>query len=357
MIDVYFKLKTLHELGIKILLHCFINKERPAKNVQLEQICERVYYYPRKNYFQSLPIKWPYIVLSRKQAELLVNLCQNNAPIFFEGLHTCAYLGHPQLNQRLKMVRMHNIEQDYYHHLADSEKNWLKKLYFKQEANQLAAFEGILQQANLIFGISPNDTLNLSQRYNNVHYLPVFHPNEQVKSLVGKGDYALYHGNLSVNENIDAAIYLIEKVFNDLNCPFIITGKNPSPRLKQAILPYKHIQLIPNPTNEQMDELIAQAHINVLPTFQATGIKLKLLNALFKGRFCVVNSPMVANTQLETLCHIAINQQSFKEKIKQLFDQDFNKEQLIKRQFMLTNLFCNTNNGKKLLQIVKKNLY
>ncbi len=46
------------------------------------------------------------------------------------------------------------------------------------------------------------------------------------------------------------------------------------------------------------------AQINVLPTFQATGIKLKLLMALYTGRHCIVNQPMVDNTGLEELCSI-----------------------------------------------------
>ena len=40
-----------------------------------------------------------------------------------------------------------------------------------------------------------------------VHYLPAFHAHKEVESLVGSNNYALYHGNLSVNENIRAALF------------------------------------------------------------------------------------------------------------------------------------------------------
>ena len=75
--------------------------------------------------------------------------------------------------------------------------------------------------------------------------------------------------------------------------------------LKEAIKKNKNIQLKENISIEEIYSLIQNAQINILPTFQATGIKLKLLSALYTGRHCIVNSPMVANTGLESLCHVA----------------------------------------------------
>ena len=65
-----------------------------------------------------------------------------------------------------------------------------------------------------------------------------------------------------------------------------------------------NIELVENPPFEKMEELMRDAHINLLLTFQNTGIKLKLLNSLYRGRFVLVNGKMVNNTGLETLCII-----------------------------------------------------
>ena len=46
VIDVYYKMKALHQQGIKIHLHCFEYGRAEAKI--LEDICEKVYYYKRK---------------------------------------------------------------------------------------------------------------------------------------------------------------------------------------------------------------------------------------------------------------------------------------------------------------------
>ena len=48
VIDIYYKIKALHECGVKIILHCF-EYERPHA-AELEAICKEVHYYgSRKN--------------------------------------------------------------------------------------------------------------------------------------------------------------------------------------------------------------------------------------------------------------------------------------------------------------------
>src|SRR5690606_4744798 len=105
-------------------------------------------------------------------------------------------------------------------------------------------------------------------------------------------------GNLSVCENETAAIWLLAKVFSKIQIPVVIAGKDPSPRLKRIAARRCHSCRIENPGEQQMKDLIAKAQINVLPSFNRTGIKLKLLNALFNGRHCVVNEATAEQTGL-----------------------------------------------------------
>ena len=63
-----------------------------------------------------------------------------------------------------------------------------------------------------------------------------------------------------------------------------------------------NVRLVINPDDDLMFDLIRKAHINLMVTFQPTGLKLKLLNALYNGRFCLVNGNMLHGTQLSTLC-------------------------------------------------------
>jgi hypothetical protein len=112
----------------------------------------------------------------------------------------------------------------------------------------------------------------------------------------GLGDFCLYHGALGVPENDRAALFLVNEVFNGLPVPLVVAGRGASPELRSAVARSNNVKLRENIPTEEITELVRNAQVNVLPTFQATGIKLKLLLCLFNGRHVVCNSPMVKDT-------------------------------------------------------------
>ncbi|MFY9309585.1 MAG: glycosyltransferase [Bacteroidia bacterium] len=355
VIDVYYKLKAFHKEGIKIHLHCYEYGRAEAK--QLENICEKVYYYKRKMGKQQLFHSLPFVVVTRSSEELTNNLIKDKHPILFEGLHCCYHLSDERLKDRLKIVRTHNIEHDYYKNLEKVEKKIFKKLYFRMEARKLERFEKVLTNASYVAAISPADAKELSKRYNNVHHITAFHPNEKVDIKEGKGSFCLYHGNLEVGENNEAALYLVNEVFSKITVPLVIAGRKPSPELVAAVANHKHIELKANISTEEIDKLIQQAQINVLPTFQATGIKLKLLAALFTGKHCVVNSPMVANTGLEHLCSVRDSAGEMAKEVVRLFETPFDLGQAKSRETVLNQSFSNTSNIKKLIGLTENVMY
>ena len=350
VVDVFYRIKALSELGIKVHLHCF--EYGRGQSGELERYCQSVHYYRRHTNLSS--VWYPHIVASRSNEQLLKNLLADDFPILFEGIHTCAFLDHEHLTDRLKLVRLHNIEAHYYRYLAQNEPNLLRRAYFSSEAWKLARFEGKLAAAQHLLAISPNDFAYFSPIFGKrVHYIPAFHAHNEVVSPTGRGQFALYHGNLSVNENYQAALFLANEVFNDLQIPFIIAGKNPHIGWFQSIQKYSHIELCVNPSELELFELMQDAHLHVLPTFQPTGIKLKLLHALYTGRFCLANQLMVQNTGLETLCSIANTPAQFKAKVQQLFELDFTNDLLNTRKALLEATFSNLQNARKIVALLE----
>ncbi len=349
-IDVFYKLKALKEEGVNIHLHCFEYGRGEKK--ELENYCEKVFYYKRRMGKHLLLNALPYIVVSRSSEELVSNLLKDSAPILFEGLHCCFHLSDVRIKDRKKIVRMHNIEHNYYASLALVEKSFFRKKYFESEAKKLEAFESVLTHADAIAAISPADTKYLASKFKNVSNIMALHPHESITIKEGKGDFALYHGSLAVGENNKAALYLVNEIFNDNPTPLIIAGNGASAELKDSLKGKKNIELKENISVEEIYSLIQNAQINILPTFQATGIKLKLLSALYSGRHCVVNSPMVSNTGLEPLCHIADSAPEMKRKISELMTAPFTLEDKRKRVLILEDKFSNKANVKKLISLV-----
>ena len=125
---------------------------------------------------------------------------------------------------------------------------------------------------------------------------------------------------------------------------------NPSKELKRAINGKTSIKLISEVSQKELNELIMNAQINILPTFQETGIKLKLINALFLGRFCIVNTKMIRNTNLESLCLISDNPEQTKKLVLDYYKKEFNSEEFKSRAETLETLFDNTKNIDLLLE-------
>jgi len=350
VIDVYYKILELKNSGIEVILHTFMYGK--STSVELENICKKVYYYKRIKPINPFGFRIPYIVKSRKSINLLNNLKNNDFPILFEGLHTCYYLKNKYLTNRIKIVRMHNIEHDYYYNLYLIEKNILKKIYFATESKLLKSYQKMLKYSDSIAVISSNDFDYLKTLFNKkVFYLPVFHGNTEIKSKLGKGTFAFYHGKLSVGENNEAAMFLIKEVFKYIDYKLIIAGLNPSESLIQEAKKYKNVEVIANPSFEKMEELIQNAHIHVLPTFQATGIKLKLLNSLYNGRFVVANKFMTENTGVENLCYHADSAEEMIGKIIFYSEKNFTEEEIIFRQNILN---VNFNQTKNIQLLIKK---
>ena len=352
VIDVFYKIRALHHAGVRIQLHCFEYDRKRAP--ELEKFCTSVHYYLRETGMRANVSFRPYIVASRMSPELIKNLLKDQNPILFEGLHTSGFMSDARLTGRFMIYRESNIEHHYYYHLFKAEKNPGKKIFFLAESIRLRHFQKILRHASLMLTVSQDDTQYLSSAFpeNRVFFLPSFHNNDEVSIKPGRGAYALYQGKLSVPENSVAAEFLINEVWEDSFPELVIAGLNPPAWLTRLGAERTNIRFVHNPSDDQMISLIQEAHVNIMVTFQPTGLKLKLLNALFCGRFCLVNPHMVAGTSLNELCHLASDPVGFKEKISFLFNQDFEEALIKQRALVLMKHYSNQNNCKLLLEIL-----
>jgi len=350
VIDVYYKLVWLKKMGVKVHLHCFAYGRKQSP--ELEALCERVYYYNRKVGIFANFSSLPYTVKSRQSKELETNLLSNDFPILFEVLHTCYLMDDVRFKNRVKIYRHSNIEHDYYRHLAEAEKNSLKKMYLRTEASKLEKFEQIISHANYILAVNEIDAGYFKQKYAGPKtvYLPSFHANNEVRIKTGKGEFVLYHGNLSVSENYEAAQWFLENVFSKIKHQVIIAGLNPPLFLKYNISKHPNVKLIENPSDNKMNELIENAQVHCLYTAQSTGLKLKLLNVLFRGRFAICNNNMLSGTGFNANGGMMISDK-FEKEINDCFDIEFSDPLIEERKLMLEK-FSNEKNITILLNTV-----
>ena len=214
----------------------------------------------------------------------------------------------------------------------------------------LKGYERKIAKKAIFWGMTEadNDVYRHEFGANNIEQLPLYIPdNWTVEEKHGYGNFCLYHGDLSVDANEKAATWLLEKVFSKINVPFVIAGHHPSKKLEELAHSMGHTCLVANPSEREMQDMIAKAQINILPSYTNTGIKIKLVNAIFNGRHCLVNETTANHSGLESACHIAYNAEDFIEKIETLFLQPFTKDESEKRKLITSALFSNERNAKK----------
>lgn len=333
VIDVMYKIRALRAKGVPIQLHCFRNQRNEAP--ELGSYCQKVEYYDRRTGHREHLSRSPYIVNSRRSERLKKNILSDPGPILFEGLHTCHLLRDPELRELPKWVRTHNIEHEYYRGLMASSRSQLKRRYYQLEAAKLERFEKVLDHADLILAINPREK-SYFERYAPTVHIPPFHPYRDVGPEQADRGFAFYHGKLSVAENERAAFYLLDRVFEGLAHELVIAGDGASKELLKRIEQHPNARYERCKSPERIDTLVQEAHLNVLPTFQATGIKLKLLSALYKGRHCVVNPPMVEGTGLEDLCRVGEGSQEMRSLIQELMGIPFDENALEERKEKLS---------------------
>lgn len=348
-IDIYYRIKALHELGYKITLHCF--EYGRGKQKELERITSCVYYYKRKKRIFDLVRKKPFIVQSRSSDALLQNLLQDGAPILFEGLHTTFCLADVRLNNRVKLVRTHNVEHHYYEGLA-KKASGLQKYYFRSEARKLKKHEKILKNADHLLAIQKNDFDYFSALHNSVHLLHAAFPENSNSEHRDTKPYCLFHGNLSIPENKSAAFWMLKTFKKIPDIPLIIAGKNPSKDLINACR-NQGVTLEVNPDLMQMKSILRSARAHVFYTDQPTGLKLKLLAALQTSGHIIATPEMTKGTTLDTLCAISDTRDSFIGQILGLFPEPMTQDAFLARKKYLEQNFNTKENCEIIGELIR----
>lgn len=349
-IDMHYKIKALAAAGKRIILHYFdYNPLRHAKG--LESDCVEMVAYDRKRFFTAPPLTKPFIVASRTNRALIDRLNADNHPILLEGLHCAGVLPHIKRPQRV-VLRMHNDEAAYYRHLAKTETGLLKKAYFKRESRLLSRYQQTLPKAVKLACLSQHDVETFRSEYgfHNLSFVPCFIPWQQVNCQSGTGTVCLYHGNMAVSENEEAALWLMNEVFGKTDAPLVVAGKGISERTIAAAKRFINVRLVNDSSIVEINNLVAEAHVNVLPSLNATGVKLKLLNALLNGRHCITNEAGVRGSEIREGIVVAETAEDWLRHINSLMQQPFSPKDAQSRTAVLET-YDNRKNAEKLIAV------
>ncbi len=351
VIDVFFKIKAFHELGIKIHLHCFVYENEDVSQ-ELLAITEKIYFYRKIRNPFYLFSKIPFGVKSRFNINLLINLKENKFPILFEGLQTTMVINFDNFENRKLFLRLHNLENNYYSGLSNSEKNWPKKLLYFSESIKYKYYLKQINRFEKVFTLSKNENNFVIKHFNNALYVPVFQGNIPEITLSEFGEYVLFQGDLRIADNWNSLIFFIN-IFKELKqINFKIASNFKKKNILKIIDKHQNIEYVEIKNEEHFNEVLANAHINVMSSSQESGTKLKLINALFKSRHCVINKNMIDDEKILKYCHVAVTESDFIKNIIYLNKQPFDNSK--SRFNVISEVFDDKINAEKIIKSIFK---
>ncbi len=345
---------ALYDLGVKIHLHCFVDQIPYTIDPEVKEMTENVFFYQKKKnpllYFSGIP----FAAAIRDSEALLKNLEKDKAPILFEGLQTTHIIRFLRDHDHKLYLRYHNNEKEYYKGLSVSEKNIFKKIIYKIESLKHSGYQKkLLNKFEAVFCLSEKEYNEVETYSKNAQLIHIFHGNQSVKQLDKKGNYFLFHGDLTTADNKKALIETIDLFKTLPQYKLLVASDRAGEDIKKRISTIENITLTPIQTTENLHHLLENAHANILISYQNSGTKVKLFNTLYNSRFVIINGNITDDPILTDLCLYGTNMAEIRQHIITSAEKNYDAAE--KRKEILEKTHSDHAKAEEIVKIIFNN--
>lgn len=198
------------------------------------------------------------------------------------------------------ILHEHNCEYLIWKRFAGIETNKLKKIALLNQASRIKQYEQqICDRASIVLA-APNDTDELVKiGADKSKFIETYHLGDDALLQLPNLEYdqtelaLLYVGTLSWEANIDGLVWFYQEAWQDIKKQFpgiklYIIGKHPDNRIKEIAA--KDTAIILTGFVEDIEPYFQRSRIFITPLRFGSGIKVKVVNALYRGIPCVTTS-------------------------------------------------------------------
>ncbi|MEL4027823.1 glycosyltransferase family 4 protein [Caldifermentibacillus hisashii] len=304
-IKTFYTLKALsadHEVDVL----CFINNKKDnvyKKNIS--KVCNQIDIvekvliakYSKKSLFQdftrSLFTKYPYVIYkfySKEMAKKIIELQKNYSYDLIYVDHLPMMIYHNLFNSPV-ILDEHNVESLIMKRFYEVEKNFIKKIIGYIEYKKLLSFEKFaLNRVDRIISLSLQDKQELERLSGSdkpIDVIPICIESNYVKGQIhrqeGEKLKILFVGTMSWYPNSHGLTWFIEEVFSKLDENkfelYVVGGNPPASITKWNEKSNIHIVGYVTDVNQYIDI----CHVNVVPIFIGSGLRVKIIEAYSKG--------------------------------------------------------------------------
>ncbi|MEI6312111.1 MAG: glycosyltransferase [Bacteroidota bacterium] len=220
--------------------------------------------------------------------------------ILLEGLPVLLYLEAIRKNTNTHITyRAHNVEYEIWERLAINTSHPLKKLYYKILAKQVKAFEKLnLTKVDSVISISKRDEsiLQALSNFTTSYVAPACIDEKTIKIDTTKTSYKsiFFLGALDWIPNLEGIQWFIDKIFPSVlsSCPetnLYIGGRN----IPTSFYENKHQNIHILGEIKEVNELMNAHQIMIVPLLTGSGMRIKIIEAMFYGK-CIVSTTIGA---------------------------------------------------------------
>lgn len=301
-IRAYYLLQRLAQRGLVTLLHYTRSEAESAQVESLRPLCERIVGVPLRRsrvldalmFVSSLTSRTPFFILRDDSALMRRAVLDLTNESGFDVVHAdqLNMAGFAQLVPGAAIVvDNHNVLSDLFSRIAITEPNPLKRLILQIDAAKLRSYERqILTQADVVLAVSEQDKQKfqvLTGGQCDPVVVPIGIDCEVVRPVArqtGAMDI-LSVATMSYPPNADGVTWFAREVFPLVSqrvpgVTFRIVGDNPDPQVRAL---EATSSIIITGYVENLEPLIAQSAVFIVPLRSGSGMRVKILNAFAQG--------------------------------------------------------------------------
>lgn len=249
--------------------------------------------------FQSYP--YQIVRFINKDFETkLIELLRDQKPeiVQLEGIYMCPYIPVIRKYSNARIVlRAHNVEHILWKDIAVNEKNALKRIYLKIQADRLKKYE--LEQLSKVDGITTVTDYDLSVlasycKPSQIKVIPFgLYPLPSEEAIPVNLNAIAFIGALDWMPNQEAIIWFLKeawpKIFKKFpNLRFHLAGRNAPAHL--ISLAKQQEGVVFHGEVPDSKEFLSQFSIIIAPLFSGSGIRVKIIEAMQHGKVVIASA-------------------------------------------------------------------
>ncbi|MFQ6009040.1 MAG: glycosyltransferase family 4 protein [Candidatus Zixiibacteriota bacterium] len=290
-VDIWNRIRALKNIGFTIDLVATVKVNPQSEDIEhVKSHVRTVYCCRRRNRIIDMLSLLPLQIKSRKGLKA-IRLYAEYDIVLLEGEYTYLILGNSTLRTKVKIVRIHNNEQQYFKELCRSAGKGIRKLYYFLESLRLGRVSRLMRnQVAMMMFISRDEHTAFKNNHPEISsvVLPPCLTNQTFIVHGQDSKKVLFVGSFFMVNNREALVWYIKNV-HPLLCAiegyeFLVAGNSRGQDLgwlNELTSAYSNIRVYNSPPD--ISPLYETCSIFVNPMLHGTGVKLKTVEAVQNG--------------------------------------------------------------------------